>query len=1380
MDEATEAISPPEPSTLRPMLCSFCEPYLDIPEVVNNGPSIESPPEWARWGRPRTLDSYDGIDCPMCDFFQRILRTLTSANHPYSVSIADASQSLNWASPDLKGTRLLRLESPALEGGKRAELFVYHASGDGPFVPVPRMVDYAWIKKGLVLSGEQHGDDGAGVRHPKIPDLRMIDCSCRKIINWGSLGCTSSYLTLSYLWGKSSACERKFRNRVPAHAPKVIDDAIEVTMNLGYRYLWVDRYCIPSDNLAKHTQLCNMGNIYQNSDLTIIAAVGDDPSTGLPGTGMTPREEQISITIGRHTLCLMPPDVKDEIQRSRWNRRGWTYQEAFLSRRQLVFTKNQVYLQCGEINHQEAIMLPSVRTHQGAIETFDSTVRYSPKNHVGKVFRSLYELGCTKFSWLVNEYAMRELTFETDILHAFKGILQRFESLEPPIENLCGVPLYPPDRHKLTNTGTLVYGLSWNPTPKASLELHTNLRSEVSRRKQFPSWSWTGWQLSPNLEYDFHLWPLSDILSGRGFALNHDVFKPVLHIGVGFPDGSVEPWETERDCILQKYRTGVPIQFLELECWTFTLNMSCLKDIEIRPADYLVEIGPFRVHKQDLATSFFMMEAEKPTTPLKCIILSHFAAFRPKRSEHHSWLYVMSVGKHEGEDLFSRLGVMSLGWGWEPGPDLNNHLLVPPTPAGRLQSNPSPFTPSTTIAMDPLSIAASIAGLLKAAQELGSILGPYISAAKEVPAIASQVHSEVQNSKAIIWAVQNLTQKLGSVPIKNASLIQLDQVITVLTDGVLIFSELEVAVGSLSTSNPSGISGLRLWTRLQWARKEGTFSPLLTRLQGFKISLSLMLTILQCDSDLRAVQHQGELAANIDALLESNQTLSRRLMNLEDVFDAQSIISKRQTIDVNTVQPLRNNEEQPQDQQDLQSQTVSDNAQDQAVSQMKQLSIVPETTTVPSFEFETDLDASRVYRRAKRHSMDYSFRSSTAPSKPSSIFSGFSLDDISIIAFIALPLYPQDIANPQHYDFGDDSQSQKSFTQIAQNPPQNLPQNQASYPKTSIFHDCLVIKAQWLQVPGVSMWKVFEQPRRLNAEPLNPMSELREVCNRGWPLLFLVVKTLKIVMGKLMDSGVVQPVDVTSLLPTRSDDGQELSKAGRIFMEFLGEERAYVLELEELLELKLQIELEGLLSGDQNQRIFELFPRLLHFEIQFLLDLEAIALNPSQQQNWAYPFRFWEHHDGYYVALIARQKEVKKIIKSSLKKPKSSSRRYFVDKCLKLLSVPPSRLAEYESVLKAMFYVDHAELAEYQKEEIQNGLAIVQSALLKVSEAAKAEERNQVFRKLETRMDDWKGVEVSQLGQLLLFEILQTSVDDSVYSSVSLYESLMIVAAHFR
>jgi len=57
-----------------------------------------------------------------------------------------------------------------------------------------------------------------------------------------------------------------------------------VTLRLQYRYIWIDRYCIPqSDEREQQTQIKNMGSIYTSAEATIVAAAGADPAFGLSG-----------------------------------------------------------------------------------------------------------------------------------------------------------------------------------------------------------------------------------------------------------------------------------------------------------------------------------------------------------------------------------------------------------------------------------------------------------------------------------------------------------------------------------------------------------------------------------------------------------------------------------------------------------------------------------------------------------------------------------------------------------------------------------------------------------------------------------------------------------------------------------------------------------------------------------------------------------------------------------------------------------------------------------------------------------------------------------------------------------------------------------------
>jgi hypothetical protein len=96
--------------------------------------------------------------------------------------------------------------------------------------------------------------------------------------------------------------------RVPPESslPNVVKDSIFATTQLGFRYRWVDKYCIDqSDATAQKEYINNMDLVYRGAELTIIAAAGEDERHGLPGIGVK-RIRQRTIKIGKFTVRGIP------------------------------------------------------------------------------------------------------------------------------------------------------------------------------------------------------------------------------------------------------------------------------------------------------------------------------------------------------------------------------------------------------------------------------------------------------------------------------------------------------------------------------------------------------------------------------------------------------------------------------------------------------------------------------------------------------------------------------------------------------------------------------------------------------------------------------------------------------------------------------------------------------------------------------------------------------------------------------------------------------------------------------------------------------------------------------------------------------------------
>ena len=100
-------------------------------------------------------------------------------------------------------------------------------------------------------------------------------------------GKSFQYACLSHCWGSTKLLTttksnwQKLATKISFDTlPPLFRDAIIITRQLGLRYIWIDSLCIIQDSLRDwETESSKMGNIYQNSYITISATGSGDGST---------------------------------------------------------------------------------------------------------------------------------------------------------------------------------------------------------------------------------------------------------------------------------------------------------------------------------------------------------------------------------------------------------------------------------------------------------------------------------------------------------------------------------------------------------------------------------------------------------------------------------------------------------------------------------------------------------------------------------------------------------------------------------------------------------------------------------------------------------------------------------------------------------------------------------------------------------------------------------------------------------------------------------------------------------------------------------------------------------------------------------------------
>ncbi|MCJ1384962.1 hypothetical protein MMC17_008080 [Xylographa soralifera] len=183
--------------------------------------------------------------------------------------------------------------------------------------------------------------------------------------------------------------------------------------------------------------------------------------------------------------------------------------------------------------------------------------------------------------------------------------------------------------------------------------------------------------------------------------------------------------------------------------------------------------------------------------------------------------------------------------------------------------------------MDPLSVSASIVGLIFAVAQVSSLLKAFVSRAKDASTSAQSVLLEVTDIGVCLNQLQGFLIGTQEASKSRKSLIMIEQVVIVFTDCVSIFSELEQTLEITRSDQPT-----RIIDRVKWAIKESSIAKILLRLQASKASLNLMLTTLTCTSADEAHASVRSLANLVQQVLRSNLDMSRRLRNLERLHPA--------------------------------------------------------------------------------------------------------------------------------------------------------------------------------------------------------------------------------------------------------------------------------------------------------------------------------------------------------------------------------------------------------------------------------------------------------------------------------------------------------------
>jgi hypothetical protein len=271
-------------------------------------------------------------------------------------------------------------------------------------------------------------------------------------------------------------------NGIPMQTmPQNFQDAVLVTRRLGINFLWIDCLCIIQDDPQDwNAEAATMNQVYKGAYLTLVATsaicaldgflkrrTSTYPPVKIPYINLISGEASGSFYLLPRYSHWAENDFDKYIEATKWNSRGWTFQERILSRRLLHFAEGGLYYECreNELSEDNKPLFSAVsRTPWlrpdgvGLQKEMSATI-----SSEDRLYRMWYIL--------MEHFAERDISFSDDKLPAASGIAHGMAGF---IDDEYFAGLWRKD---------LSRGLLWTTRDDDS-------RTTQLPRYRAPSWSW--------------------------------------------------------------------------------------------------------------------------------------------------------------------------------------------------------------------------------------------------------------------------------------------------------------------------------------------------------------------------------------------------------------------------------------------------------------------------------------------------------------------------------------------------------------------------------------------------------------------------------------------------------------------------------------------------------------------------------------------------------------------------------------------------------------------------------------------------------------------------------------------------------------------------
>ncbi|KZL87036.1 het domain-containing protein [Colletotrichum incanum] len=251
------------------------------------------------------------------------------------------------------------------------------------------------------------------------------------------------YVALSHCWGSSQPLRtlngniEQHRNGIDLNIlPQTFQDAIRLTRNLKFQYIWIDSLCIIQDDaLDWEREAAKMAEVYGHAYLVLGASSASDGTEGFFSTRTLHWRGEVTVPspAGGKDVCRIHyrpllehpmPNAVNPGSQGPLEKRGWTFQERVLAKRFVSFGRYELTWGCNSLWDCECDWVHARRGKRD--EYFDLMLKNSislyPK------IDQMSEEGIYH-NWrfaVASPYSARNLTYSHDKLVALSAITRTF------------------------------------------------------------------------------------------------------------------------------------------------------------------------------------------------------------------------------------------------------------------------------------------------------------------------------------------------------------------------------------------------------------------------------------------------------------------------------------------------------------------------------------------------------------------------------------------------------------------------------------------------------------------------------------------------------------------------------------------------------------------------------------------------------------------------------------------------------------------------------------------------------------------------------------------------------------------------------------------